>query len=113
MDDARKHALLAGAAALAYPSLGEGFGLPVLEGCAAGVPVLVGAGTACSDLAGDAALAADPWDVAALAGALERLLTDAPLRAGLVERGRALAALHTWERTARATRACYERALAA
>jgi glycosyltransferase involved in cell wall biosynthesis len=112
VDEVRKAALLRGARALAYPSLGEGFGLPVLEGFAAGAPVLVGADTACSDLAGDAALAADPRDVDALAAGLARLIEDEPLRARLVERGRAVAAAHTWERAARATHACYERAIA-
>jgi glycosyltransferase involved in cell wall biosynthesis len=111
VDEVRKAALLRGARALAYPSLGEGFGLPVLEGFAAGVPVLVGADTACSDLAGDAALAPDPRDVEALAAALARLVVDEPLRAALVERGRRVAAAHTWEGAARATYACYERAV--
>jgi len=106
-------ALLRGASVLAYPSLGEGFGLPVLESFAAGVPVLVGADTACSDLAGDAALAVDPRDVEALSAGLLRLLREPPLRAALVERGRAVAAAHTWERTARLTRAVYEQALKA
>lgn len=110
-DEAQKAALLRGARVLAYPSLGEGFGLPVLEGFAAGVPVLVGADTACSDLAGDAALAVDPYDPEALAAGLERLLDDEPLCRGLVERGRAVAAAHTWEAAARGTHACYERAL--
>jgi glycosyltransferase involved in cell wall biosynthesis len=103
--------LLRGASVLAYPSLGEGFGLPVLEGFAAGVPVLVGADTACSDLAGDAALAVDPRDGKALGAGLLRLLGEAPLRAALVARGRAVAAVHTWERAARLTRAVYELAL--
>jgi glycosyltransferase involved in cell wall biosynthesis len=111
-DDVRKAALLKGARVLAYPSLGEGFGLPVLEGFGVGVPVLVGADTACSDLAGDAALAVDPRDVKAIADALGRLLTDEPLRRALVERGRAVAAAHTWAAAARATRACYVKALA-
>jgi glycosyltransferase involved in cell wall biosynthesis len=110
VDEVRKAALLRGARVLAYPSLGEGFGLPVLEGFAAGVPVLVGADTACSDLAGDAALAPDPRDVEALAAALARLLVDEPQRATLVERGRRVAAAHTWEGAARATYACYEKA---
>ena len=112
VDEVRKAALLRGAQVLAYPSLGEGFGLPVLEGFAAGVPVLVGADTACSDLGGDAALAADPRDVEALAAALARLTEDEPLRTSLVERGRRVAAAHTWERAARATHACYEKAIA-
>lgn len=109
---ARAAQLLQGAEVLAYPSLGEGFGLPVLEAFAALTPVLVGADTACADLAGDAALAADPRDVEALAHGLERLLTERDLRERLVARGREVAAAHTWERTARLTHGVYERALA-
>ncbi len=112
-DEVRKAALLRGAAALADASLDEGFGLPVLEGFGAGVPVLVGRGTAPADLAGDAAAAADPTDVEALTAALERLLGDDAWRADLVERGRRVAAEHTWERAARLTRAAYARAVGA
>jgi glycosyltransferase involved in cell wall biosynthesis len=107
----RLSALYGGALAVAYPSLGEGFGLPVLEAMAAGKPVLVGADTACSDLAGDAGVAADPTDVEALADALAFLVADEALRARLGARGRERAQAYTWERAARATRACYERAI--
>ncbi|MFM8979731.1 MAG: glycosyltransferase family 4 protein [Planctomycetia bacterium] len=105
--------LLRGAELLAFPSLGEGFGLPVLEGAAAGVPVLVGAGTACADVGGEAVLAVDPRSVEALAEGLERLLRDPALRARLVAAGAALAGRHTWAACARATRACYAAAQAA
>jgi len=111
VDASVKAGLLSGASVLAYPSLGEGFGLPVLEGFAAGVPVLVGADTACSDLAGEAALAVDPRDVEALAQGLLRLLREESLRHTLVARGHAVAVAHTWERTARLTRAVYVEAL--
>jgi glycosyltransferase involved in cell wall biosynthesis len=109
-DDHRLSALYRGALAFAYPSLGEGFGLPVAEAMSLGVPVLTSAGTACEDLAGDAALAVDPYDVEAIADATLRLARDGALRADLAARGRARAAAWTWERTAVETRACYERA---
>jgi glycosyltransferase involved in cell wall biosynthesis len=111
-DRTRIAALLRGAALLAYPSLGEGFGLPVLEGFAAEVPVLVGADTTAADVGGAGVLAVDPRDVDALASGVARLLGDDALRTGLVARGREVAAEHTWERTARLTRGVYERALA-
>ena len=110
--DARLCALYRGATALVYPSLGEGFGLPVAEAMAAGLPVLTSAGTACAELAEGAALAVDPYDVEAMADALLRLAGDASLRADLSARGLARAASLTWERTAEGTRAAYERAAA-
>jgi glycosyltransferase involved in cell wall biosynthesis len=113
VDDARLAALYRGAGVLAYPSLGEGFGLPVLEAMALGLPVVVGADTACADLAGDAGLAVDPRDVDALAAALQRILDDEALARALGERGRVRAAEHTWARAARATRRTYERAVGA
>jgi glycosyltransferase involved in cell wall biosynthesis len=112
-DAARLGALYGGALAVAYPSLGEGFGLPVLEAMSCGRALVVGAGTACEDLAGDAALAVDPRDVEAIAGSLARLVEDGALRARLGARGIERAAEHTWDRAARATRECYLRAVGA
>lgn len=103
--------LLRGAEVLAYPSLGEGFGLPVLEGAHAGVPVLVGTGTAAHDVGGEAVLAVDALSVDAIAEGLVRLLQDGPLRERLVRAGQDLAARHTWEACARGTRACYAAAV--
>lgn len=108
---ARLASLYRGALALAYPSLGEGFGLPVLEAMAEGVAVIVGEDTACADLAGDVALAVNPRSVDALAGALEALANDDALRRTLAARGRERAKAFTWERAARATWRSYERAL--
>jgi glycosyltransferase involved in cell wall biosynthesis len=110
VDDERLGALYGGALCLAYPSLGEGFGLPVLEAMARGLPVLVGAGTTCADLAGEAGLAVDPLDEEAMGDGLTRLLADEGLRALLGAAGRARAAAYSWARTARETRAVYARA---
>ena len=110
VSDERLGALYRGAVALAYPSLGEGFGLPVLEGLHLGVPVVTSAGTACADVAGESALLVDPYDVDALADGLARILSDRALRDDLVRRGRARAAAFTWTRTAEATRESYVRA---
>jgi glycosyltransferase involved in cell wall biosynthesis len=107
----RLSALYAGATAVAYPSLGEGFGLPVLEAMHARLPLLVGDDTACSDLAGDAAIAVDPHSEHAIAEGLRRLVGDATLRGELRSRGVAVAARYTWQATVRGTRAVYQRAL--
>lgn len=100
-----KVALMAGATALIYPSLYEGFGFPVLEGFAAGVPVLTSDVSSLPEVAGDAALLVDPTDADALAEGMTRLLDDEELRSGLVERGRERVRLFTWERCALETAA--------
>lgn len=111
VDAERLSALYRGAIAVAFPSLGEGFGLPVLEAMHCERAVLVGADTACGDLAGDAALAVDPTSVEAIAEGLRRLVADVDLRATLAARGAAVAAPYTWERTAKMTRAVYAKAV--
>lgn len=101
-------ALYSGATMLAFPSLYEGFGLPVLEAMACGTPVITATGSAPAEIADGAALLIDPRDVEALAGALRRLLSDEPLRADLRTRGLDLAARYSWAETARKTLAVYE-----
>ena len=98
-----KRALLSGAQMLAYPSLYEGFGLPILEAFAASVPVLTSNVSSLPEVAGDAALLVDPHDPASIAKGLEQLCGDEDLRRVLVAAGMARAAKFTWERCARAT----------
>jgi glycosyltransferase involved in cell wall biosynthesis len=103
VSDADKRALLSGAEALAYPSLYEGFGFPVLEAFTAGVPVLTSDASSLPEVAGAAALMVDPHDPAAIAGGLERLLGDPGLRDGLRRAGLERVRRFTWEETARRT----------
>jgi glycosyltransferase involved in cell wall biosynthesis len=100
------------ATCVVFPSLYEGFGLPVLEAMARGVPVACSDRSSLPEVAGHAALLFDPEDVEAIRAALERLLADSALRARLSEAGRERAAGFTWRRTAELTAASYERALA-
>jgi glycosyltransferase involved in cell wall biosynthesis len=100
-----KRALIAGALALAYPSLYEGFGLPVLEAMAAGTPVLTSNVSSLPEVAGEDALLVDPKDEHAIAEGLRRIVEDEALRERLIGPGRARAAGYTWEATARATAA--------
>ncbi len=100
------------AAVFVYPSLLEGFGLPVLEAMACGAPTVTSNLSSLPEVAGDAALLVDPTSVEALAAALLRLLADADLASELRSRGLAQAARFPWSRTAQETAAVYRRALA-
>ena len=96
-------ALYSGALAFAYPSLYEGFGLPVLEAMACGAPTLSSRTSSIPEVAGDAAILVDPLDVEAIAEGLDRLIASDELRASLRERGFAQASLFSWEHCAAAT----------
>lgn len=103
---------LAGARALLYPSLHEGFGFPILEAMAAGTPVLTSARGAMAEVAGDAALLVDPMSEEAIVAGLERLIREPDLAAELVARGRHRVQRWRWRDTAEATVAVYRRLLA-
>ena len=101
------------AEAFVFPSLYEGFGLPVLEAMARGVPVAVSNASSLPEVAGDAALLFDPHDRAAVAAAIDRLLSDPQEAERLRRRGRERARQFSWERSAALTLESYARALAA
>jgi glycosyltransferase involved in cell wall biosynthesis len=109
VSDEGRRALLGAATLLAYPSIYEGFGFPVLEAMSADVPVVAARAGAVPEVAGDAALLAEPTDEAALAAAIDRVLRDEHLRAELVARGRDRLRAFSWSDTARALAACYRR----
>ncbi len=95
-----------------YPSLYEGFGLPILEAMACGTPVITSTTASMPEVAGDAALLADPNSVGSMAEALERMAGDPGLRAEMTKRGLARASEFSWERAATETLDVYRRILA-
>jgi len=105
-------AIYSAAELFVFPSLYEGFGLPVLEAMACGVPVICSNTSSLPEVAGDAALLVDPTDVRALAGAMEQALTDEALRVTLRARGIERAQRFTWARAAQETMQVYENVVA-
>ena len=99
-DESDLPTLLSAATVLAYPSLSEGFGLPVLDAWATDTPVLCGDETSLPELAGDAAVLVDPTDARAIASGIARLFRDPGLRQLLVRRGRQHLVDYTWQATA-------------
>ena len=94
--DGDKAVLLSGALAFVFPSLYEGFGLPVVEAQACGCPVITSRTSSLPEAAGDAALLVDPADEAAIGAGLRRIVSEAGLRERLVERGLANAHRFSW-----------------
>ena len=111
VDEATKHAWYDAADVFCFPSLLEGFGLPVLEAMGHGTPVVTSAGTATEEVLGDAGLTVDPADVDGLAGAVRRVLGDSDLAERLGAAGRLRAATMTWDATAEATVRVYREVL--
>jgi len=104
-------AFYSAAACFVYPSLFEGFGLPVLEAMACGTPVVTSNRTALPELVGDAALSVDPSSVEALAGAMTRVLTDHDLAAELRRCGLDRSRRFSWRETAARTLQVYREAV--
>lgn len=100
-------ALYSGATVFAYPSLAEGFGLPVVEAMACGAPVLTSNVSSLPEVAGDAARLVDPLETGGIRDALRDLLEDPEKRTDLRRRGFERAATFSWERTARSTLELY------
>jgi glycosyltransferase involved in cell wall biosynthesis len=107
VDAADLPALLAGARLMVFPSLFEGFGMPVVEAMAAQCPVACAQATALPEVAGEAALFFDPLRTDSIAGAVDRLWNDAELRERLRPAGKAQARRWTWQRTALETLKLY------
>jgi len=109
VSDRDRDALYAGADAFVYPSLREGFGLPVAEAMAHGTPVVTSRGTATEEVAGGAAVLVDPTDVDDIAAGIVQALADSDQ---LIAAGYERADELTWERTAADTVAAYEEVVA-
>lgn len=89
-----------GATAVVFPSLYEGFGLPIVEGMACGIPVLTSNITSMPEVAGDAAVLVNPYRVESIANGIEKIVNDSDLRKSLIEKGLERAKLFSWEKTA-------------
>jgi len=107
VSEAEKWILLRNCEMLVYPSLYEGFGLPVLEGMAAGAPVITSNLSSMPEVAGDAAFLVDPNSVEAITLAIEQIIDDGTLIKRLQDAGPAQAALFTWQKMAYSTYRLY------
>ncbi|HVV75219.1 MAG TPA: glycosyltransferase family 1 protein [Mycobacteriales bacterium] len=112
LPDREVRALFEQAGVFVFPSVSEGFGLPVLEGMAFGAPVVAADATCLPEVVGDAGLLVDPNDPDAWASAIARVIEDEAYAADLIERGRRRAREYTWERAAAATWEVYRKACA-
>ncbi len=104
-------ALYSGSMCMAYPSLYEGFGIPVLEAMACGTPVLTSTTSSLPEVAGDSAILVNPYNIDAIQDGLERLISDQNLRKTLSEKGLLQAQKFTWEQSARQLKHLYTQLL--
>ncbi len=112
VDDARVASLLAGARLLVFPSLYEGFGMPLLEAMQAGVPIVAARAGATPEVLGDAGLMVDPDDAEAFADTIEQVLVDEELRTTLIKAGYERCQEYTWARAAEACLRLYRQVAA-
>lgn len=94
------YSLYKNALACVYPSLNEGFGMPILEAMNLGTPVITSSISSMPEIAGNAALLVDPFDVEDISRAMEKLYSDSALRADLIQKGLARAKMFSWEKSA-------------
>ena len=106
-------ALYSGAALFAFPTLYEGFGIPVIEAQRCGVPVVTSNVSSLPEVAGDGAIFADPYDVESISRAIQSVLEDKPLAAELAEKGYANAKRFSWTRSAEKLNEVIEREVSA
>lgn len=111
VDDKTKRFLMQNALALVFPSLSEGFGLPVLEGFASQVPVITSNTTSLPEVAGDAAWLVDPCSVHAIADAMKTLARDDSIREQMISKGLERARSFTWKACAEQTEMVYAKVL--
>ena len=103
VSEEEKEKLLSAASIFVYPSLLEGFGLPVLEAMSAGVPVIASNRSSLPEVVGDAGVLADPWKAEEIAAAIDAILDDFELAQELSQRGKERAKQFSWERAAQQT----------
>jgi glycosyltransferase involved in cell wall biosynthesis len=108
VSDADLPALYSGARLFVFPSLYEGFGLPVLEAMACGAPVACSNTSSLPEVLGEAGVSFDPLDVQSIGDAIARVIDNRSLKLSLRERGLQRAAQLTWERTAQQTLGVYQ-----
>jgi len=101
-------ALYAGASLFVYPSLYEGFGMPLLEAMASGVPIVASGTSSIPEVVGDAGILVDPLSISEMSQAILKLLNDNSLRSSFREKGIQRAKQFTWERAARETLRIYQ-----
>jgi glycosyltransferase involved in cell wall biosynthesis len=111
VSDKKRNWLYHHATALLFPSLYEGFGLPIIEAMNCGTPVLTSNRGAMAEIAGDAAVLVDPTDVDAIVSGIERIATNDSLRRNLIKSGRERAEEFTWASTAKRTVSVYRQTL--
>jgi alpha-1,3-rhamnosyl/mannosyltransferase len=109
VDDFSKRIILSQAVALVFPSLVEGFGLPVLEGFASGVPVIASNTTSLAEIASDSAYLVNPSSVSEISAAMQEIISSNTMAQELIKKGLSRARYFTWEKTVKKTLSVYDK----